>query len=475
MKYFFENPEIVNQASEPDEVFYDLPTPFRESIQNPVEELDENEEELDEEVEEEPIDYEEPDNEDFDPDDDSDFYEQLVTGGYKRPVYKAISRTGGKNSISADEAYAYYVQQHGLPEHVAAGIIGNLQVESNLDSKAVGDSGTSFGLAQWHNERWSGLVNSAKKQGKNPHDPYFQLDYILNEPGESKQMLDRVKQTRTPEQAAQTFGRTYERYNRAQANEAGRASNARQVLQTPNAQFGAQIATQIGGQLVNTALESIFNPDAKYQGAAQNFLNLQGQQGQQDDAELALAKQKELEEQTVQYAQQGGSSFNDLRAFKPATSGFGTLTAGTATGYKQNQASKYNFDFQPDSLYRDGISNYMKEQGNNVTSQAYTNNAPFKAAMNPASTTAQTVTPGLQTPKDWMSSLFNPGTIDLATQVMAGLAGQNEARQIRNSEWEKLRNQPYQNLKTAKQITGQGQPAYAKYGFHYLDDLYNEE
>lgn len=50
-------------------------------------------------------------------------------------------------NIRAKQGIDYLVDK-GLTREQAAGILGNLMQESNLDTKILGDSGTSIGLAQ---------------------------------------------------------------------------------------------------------------------------------------------------------------------------------------------------------------------------------------------------------------------------------------------------------------------------------------
>lgn len=45
----------------------------------------------------------------------------------------------------------------GLSLALVCGIMANIQRESNYNPKAKGDSGTSFGLCQWHKGRWERL------------------------------------------------------------------------------------------------------------------------------------------------------------------------------------------------------------------------------------------------------------------------------------------------------------------------------
>jgi hypothetical protein len=61
--------------------------------------------------------------------------------------------------------------------HTLAGIVGNLVHESGMRPNAVGDSGTSGGLAQFHNERLANLRNYASSVGKPATDFQTQLEF----------------------------------------------------------------------------------------------------------------------------------------------------------------------------------------------------------------------------------------------------------------------------------------------------------
>lgn len=79
-----------------------------------------------------------------------------------------------------EEAFNYFQSQGWSPEQ-AAGILGNLQQESNLRPNAVGDNGTAFGIAQWRGPRRQGLETFAKGAGSDPGDFSTQLQFIQNE------------------------------------------------------------------------------------------------------------------------------------------------------------------------------------------------------------------------------------------------------------------------------------------------------
>jgi hypothetical protein len=88
----------------------------------------------------------------------------------------------------------------------AAGIVGNLQQESSLNPTRWGDNGTSYGLAQWHKDRLSGLQDHAAGLGLDPSDPVAQVSYLdwelkNKEGGAYKNLMA----AQTPEEAATAF------------------------------------------------------------------------------------------------------------------------------------------------------------------------------------------------------------------------------------------------------------------------------
>ncbi|PRY38452.1 hypothetical protein CLV58_109179 [Spirosoma oryzae] len=437
---------------------------------------------------------------DYDPTDDDEFVRQLLY----QPTYRSRALSirpaspdnqsdysgmpGNKTgqfyrttrNLSALDAFRYYTEQKGLAPHVAAGIVGNLQQESGFNPRAVGDSGTSHGLAQWHNERWQGLQQAARQQGRDPYDPYFQLDHVLSEPGESASVLNKLNQTRTASEAARVFGRSYERYNPVQANEAGRAAYARRLHGEPSSRETYQdgglitgLIGQVAGQVVNYGLEKIFNPTASSVPAINGFIQQQLGQGNVQDQQLrAYRNQQEDELSNPATYQQGGMSpgFNQLRAYKPQLVGGIPLSAAGATDWKTSQLQKFGFSYNQDNTGRELINYSMKTLGNNVTGKAYGND-PLKPAtgLQPVQPAApQQQAPVIKAPTGWLDALLNPG-IPVAVQAASALALNGQAQQQRALEWNKLKDLPYQKVRAAQPITGTAQPLYARYGYNSYD------
>ncbi len=60
-----------------------------------------------------------------------------------------------------ENTFYYLVEQMGLCEAAAVGVLANIKAESNFNPNAmgdkVGDTYTSYGICQWHNNRWNTL------------------------------------------------------------------------------------------------------------------------------------------------------------------------------------------------------------------------------------------------------------------------------------------------------------------------------
>lgn len=78
----------------------------------------------------------------------------------------------------AEKAMSFYVSR-GYTQTQAAGIVGNLIAESNLDPiVAPGDNGTAFGIAQWRGSRLTKLKRFANANGRDWRDFETQLAFV---------------------------------------------------------------------------------------------------------------------------------------------------------------------------------------------------------------------------------------------------------------------------------------------------------
>lgn len=137
-----------------------------------------------------------------------------------------------------------YIQQKlmsmGFTASAAAGVVGNLVQESGLRTDAIGDNGTSGGLAQWHNERLDALKRFAAARGKEWTDLDTQIEFLAEEMRTSyADTYAKMQNAELPEIAGQIMTDEYEIPDPASANYAQRQANARaayEAMQSGNKQ-----------------------------------------------------------------------------------------------------------------------------------------------------------------------------------------------------------------------------------------------
>ncbi len=143
-----------------------------------------------------------------------------VTGGASIVQTPTASFKGA--SISPGDAVSRF-QSHGVPGHIAQGIVGNLMAESGLRTGAVGDGGKAMSLAQWHPDRREHAV----KAGFDLSNPQDAIDFVMwelnNTEGAAKKKLANAK---TVQEAADIFALYFLRPQGAQT---GRVENVHNI------------------------------------------------------------------------------------------------------------------------------------------------------------------------------------------------------------------------------------------------------
>ena len=59
----------------------------------------------------------------------------------------------------------YLCDEIGFTPTAAVGVLANIKCESGFNPHSLGDGGTSYGLCQWHNGRWTDLVRACESAG----------------------------------------------------------------------------------------------------------------------------------------------------------------------------------------------------------------------------------------------------------------------------------------------------------------------
>lgn len=105
-----------------------------------------------------------------------------------------------------------FFMSKGLTRAQAAGIAGNLLFESGFNPSAVGDGGTSFGIAQWHFGRGDAMKAYCTSHGYSTTSFKGQLEYLWSElNGSERNALSKLRQTTSAYDAGMAFERYYER------------------------------------------------------------------------------------------------------------------------------------------------------------------------------------------------------------------------------------------------------------------------
>ena len=128
-------------------------------------------------------------------------------------TYLLLVSATKKTTIKKDgKGIAKFLMGLGYSKSNASGIAGNLYTESKYDPQALGDNGTSFGLAQWHKSRWDALKNWCIERNLDINSFEVQLRFIdweLNNT-EKKAKIELLS-TNTPSDSAFAFAKYYER------------------------------------------------------------------------------------------------------------------------------------------------------------------------------------------------------------------------------------------------------------------------
>lgn len=116
----------------------------------------------------------------------------------------------------------------GIPAAQAAGIAGNLQVESSFDPTAWNDGEGALGIAQWEGGRLTQLRSFASAHGTAATDLNTQVDFLVNElHGSESNAYAKLMATSDPGSAAAAFDQFYERSSGA--SRSTRVANAQAI------------------------------------------------------------------------------------------------------------------------------------------------------------------------------------------------------------------------------------------------------
>ncbi len=101
---------------------------------------------------------------------------QYVDAQNQRP--RQITGITGVVGSNNAQSICLTLKNSGFSDSAVAALMTNIDAESGFRLNALGDSGTSYGLVQWHNGRYTNLRNHC---GSNLNSVECQIDYLLYE------------------------------------------------------------------------------------------------------------------------------------------------------------------------------------------------------------------------------------------------------------------------------------------------------
>ncbi|MEU4311618.1 phage tail tip lysozyme [Nocardia sp. NPDC024068] len=119
---------------------------------------------------------------------------------------------GEGEKATVQDMYQYLIEKYDLTPEQAAGILGNLQVESGFDTGAYNPNEGAIGLAQWLGGRRENLEAFAAGREGGVTSWENQIDFMMHELNTSESgAYNRLKSTSSAGEAAAVFDQYYER------------------------------------------------------------------------------------------------------------------------------------------------------------------------------------------------------------------------------------------------------------------------
>ena len=95
-----------------------------------------------------------------------------------------VSASGaGERLVVEREVFDYLTNDLALSDAAACGVLANIEHESAFQPTIIGDKGTSYGLCQWHNERYTALRGYCSALGLDYRTVEGQMAYLRYELG----------------------------------------------------------------------------------------------------------------------------------------------------------------------------------------------------------------------------------------------------------------------------------------------------
>ena len=142
-----------------------------------------------------------------------------------------VTSRGSSNEKRSNENIVWdYLIEQGYSAIQVAGIIGNMYQESGVNPAREETNGIGYGLVQWSFGRRQQLESYASSKGKSASDIYVQLEFLVKELREGKQLrgtyAEQFANPYSVDQATEAFCWGFERPHKDHANMANRKKQA---------------------------------------------------------------------------------------------------------------------------------------------------------------------------------------------------------------------------------------------------------
>lgn len=145
-------------------------------------------------------------------------------------VFSAIpvaSMAASSKAETIQTIFDFLVDEMGLNSAAACGVLANIEKESNFNPTLYGDSGSSYGICQWHNGRFENLKKFCNNNGYNWKTVEGQLQFLKYELNTNKtdtgKILDRLEDVTNTAEGAYKAGYDWCYYFERPANKASKA------------------------------------------------------------------------------------------------------------------------------------------------------------------------------------------------------------------------------------------------------------
>jgi flagellum-specific peptidoglycan hydrolase FlgJ len=190
------------------------------------------------------------------------------------PIKKIIKSKNYKGVRTTAMYVMNYLIDKGLSIAGAAGIAGNIQVDSNFKTDAINNNETAIGLVQWQNDKKIKFLSWCEKKKLDPLSLKAQLDYLWTELVTKYSLLtDKLSSIEDPQAAADKFANEFKNLS---LTDSERKEYAQEFFDTYNDTEGDSSLTGIVTTLATTAgalLATTIKKHASIPNSSMEFFN----------------------------------------------------------------------------------------------------------------------------------------------------------------------------------------------------------